>query len=124
MSDDTKPAESEPKRVEPNYAMVEIFGHRQHFAEIRDVEITGGKLLEVRDVDTQKCHLYGSGAIFSLTMLTPDDIEAHIKEVKRRREMEERWRSEARVRRLIAQGAEEGVEEEAEKDDFGLPTSA
>ena len=33
----------------PAWALVEIFGHRQHWGEIRDVEIAGGKLLEVRD---------------------------------------------------------------------------
>ena len=73
------------KRGEPPYAMVEIFGHRQHWAEIRDVEIAGGRLLEVRDVDTQKVHLYGSAAIFSLTMLTAEEIDAHRTDVKRRR---------------------------------------
>lgn len=87
--------EQEQKRVEPAYAMVEIFGHRQHWAEIRDVEIAGGKLLEVRDVDTQKVHLYGSGAIFSLTMLSVADIDAHIADVKRRKDDEEvaAWRA-------------------------------
>ena len=79
------------KRGEPSYAMVEIFGHRQHWAEIRDVEIAGGRLLEVRDVDTQKVHLYGSAAIFSLTMLTAEEIDAHRTDVKRRQEESERW---------------------------------
>lgn len=99
--------------VKPAYAMVEIFGHRQHYAEIRDVEIAGGKLLEVRDVDTQKVHMYGSGAIFSLTVLSDVEIEAHIADVKRRRDEEERWareREERRVARLAAPAAEEDDE--------------
>lgn len=98
------------KRIEPAYAMVEIFGHRQHWAEIRDVEIAGGKLLEVRDVDTQKVHLYGSGAIFSLTMLDVADVDAHIADMKRRREDQERWQHEAderRQARLAAPDAED-----------------
>ena len=78
--------------IKPSYAMVEIFGHRQHYGEIRDVEIAGGKLLEVRDVDTEKVHMYGSAAIVSLTPLTQDEIDAHITDVKRRRDDEERWR--------------------------------
>ena len=97
------PTDAEPpieqNRIDPTFAMVEIFGHRQHWAEIRDVEIAGGKLLEVRDIDTQKVHLYGSGAIFSLTMLTPADIEAHTADMARRREEQDRWRREAEERR-------------------------
>jgi hypothetical protein len=97
---DTFTPPREEKRLEPTFAMVEIFGHRQHWAEIRDVEIAGGKLLEVRDVDTQKVHLYGSAAIFSLTMLDAADMEAHLADMKRRREDEERWRRESEARRL------------------------
>ena len=98
--------EREQKHIEPVYAMVEIFGHRQHWAEIRDVEIAGGKLLEVRDVDTQKVHLYGSAAIFSLTMLDVSDIEAHVTDVNRRKEAEEKWRKGVRDRHqaLLADG--------------------
>ena len=95
--------------VKPAYAMVEIFGHRQHYAEIRDVEIAGGKLLEVRDVDTQKVHLYGAGAIFSLTMLSEAEIAAHIADIKRRQDDEERWareREERRIARLAAPEAD------------------
>jgi hypothetical protein len=105
----TPPAEQ--KKVDPTYAMVEIFGHRQHWAEIRDVEIAGGKLLEVRDVDTQKVHLYGSGAIFSLTMLSSADVEAHVADVKRRTEESERWRRESEERRQARLSAPEVVEE-------------
>lgn len=108
--------EQDQKRIEPAYAMVEIFGHRQHWAEIRDVEIAGGKLLEVRDVDTQKVHLYGSGAIFSLTMLSATEIEAHIADVKRRREEADRWRRESEERRQGLLAAPD-----AEPDDDGFP---
>ena len=54
----------------------------------------------MRDVDTQKVHLYGSAAIFSLTMLDAADMEAHLADMKRRREDEERWRRESEARRL------------------------
>lgn len=96
--------------VKPSYAMVEIFGHRQHYGEIRDVEIAGGKLLEVRDVDTEKVHLYGSSAIFSLTPLTQDEIDAHVADVKRRKDDEERWRQKYaadRQARLVAPEADD-----------------
>lgn len=81
-----------------SWALVEIFGHRQHYGEIRDVEIAGGKLLEIRDVDTDKVHMYGASAIFSLTPLTQSEIFAHLAQAKRRRESEERWRSEREQR--------------------------
>ena len=102
----------EQKKIEPTFAMVEIFGHRQHWAEIRDVEIAGGKLLEVRDVDTQKVHLYGSGAIFSLTMLEAADIEVHVADVKRRQEESERWRRESEERRQARLAAPETDDDE------------
>lgn len=103
MNDFTEMNEAKPEPeinpLGPAYAMVEIFGHRQHYAEIRDVEIAGGKLLEVRDVDTQKVHLYGSGAIFSLTMMTAEEISAHLDDMRRRQEENERWRRESEERR-------------------------
>lgn len=100
------------KRGELSYAMVEIFGHRQHWAEIRDVEIAGGRLLEVRDVDTQKVHLYGSAAIFSLTMLTAEEIDAHRTDVKRRQEENERWRREVLERQQARLDAPETGEDD------------
>lgn len=51
---DTAPPSEAPA---PTWALIEIFGHRQHYGEIRDGEIAGGKLLEVRDVDTDKVHM-------------------------------------------------------------------
>ncbi len=106
MSETAEAAES----AKIAYAMVEIFGHRQHYAEIRDVEIAGGKLLEVRDVDTQKIHMYGAGAIFSLTPLSDVEIADHLADMKRRRDEEEKWRQdreERRAARLAAPEAEE-----------------
>ena len=94
--------ETESAAPEPSYAMVEIFGHRQHYGEIRDVEIAGGKLLEVRDVDTQKVHLYGAAAIFSLTPMTAAEMAVHTADMKRRREEQERWRAEWEARRLLS----------------------
>lgn len=93
----------------PSWALIEIFGHRQHYGEIRDVEIAGGKLLEVRDVDTDKVHMYGAAAIFSLTPMTQGEIDAHIADMKRRREDELRWRQDREERaqaRLAAPAAD------------------
>ena len=102
----TPPPVEAPK---PAWALVEIFGHRQHWGEIKNVEIAGGKLLEVRDVDTDKVHMYGAAAIFSLTPLTQGEIDAHIADVRRRKVAEERWRREREERaqkRLAAPEAE------------------
>ena len=63
---------------EPAYALVEIFGHRTHYGEIREVEAFGAKLLEVTDLDTGKQHRYGGASIFSLTMLSEVEMEAHL----------------------------------------------
>lgn len=103
--------------VKPAYAMVEIFGHRQHYGEIHDVEIAGGKLLEVRDVDTQKVHMYGASAIFSLTMLSEAEIGVHIADMKRRREQEERWEQDRQARRQAQLAAPEvAVEGDDDKE--------
>lgn len=92
---DTAPPSEAPA---PTWALIEIFGHRQHYGEIRDVEIAGGKLLEVRDVDTDKVHMYGAAAIFSLTPMTQREIDAHIADTRRRRDAEERWQHEREAR--------------------------
>jgi hypothetical protein len=108
----------EPEPPKPAYALVEIFGHRQHYGEIRDVEIAGGKLLEVRDVDTETVHMYGAAAIFSLTPLTQGEIDAHIADQKRRREEHDRWKREREARvqaRLAAPDA--GEDDGADEDD-------
>lgn len=95
MSDTAQEAET---AIAPTYALVEVFGHRQHYGEIKDVEIAGGKLLEVRDVDTEETHMYGAGAIFSLTVLTQGEIDAHMADVRRRKADGERWRREREER--------------------------
>lgn len=109
------PATDPEAVVKPAYAMIEIFGHRQHYAEIRDVEIAGGKLLEVRDVDTQKVHMYGAGAIFSLTTMSEPEIAAHVADVKRLKDENNKWRRENEARRtarLTAPDAETDDERE------------
>jgi len=67
------------------WALVEIFGHRRHWGEIFEVEAFGTKLLEVRDVDTDKVHRYGGASIFSLTMLTQAEMDEHMEYEQRRK---------------------------------------
>lgn len=55
-------------------------------------------MLEVRDVDTDKVHMYGAAAIFSLTPLTQGEIDMHVADMKRRREEEARWKREREER--------------------------
>ena len=85
------------------YALVEIFGHRSHYAEISDVERAGAKLLRVHDVDTDQVHFYGGAAIFSMTVISKARIDAHIEERAQRKKMEEdreaRWRAEEDARK-------------------------
>jgi hypothetical protein len=105
---DTPPPSEAPT---PRWALIEIFDHCQHGGEIRDFEIAGGKLLEVRDVDSGKAHLYGAAAIFSLTPLTQGEIDAHIADTKRRHEELERWKQDREQRaqaRLVAPDADPG----------------
>lgn len=91
MSDQTRTSTADASPP-PTWAIVEIFGHRQHYGEIRDVEIAGGKLLEVRDIDTDKIHMYGAAAIFSLTPLTQSEMDEHVAITRRRKEEEDRWK--------------------------------
>jgi hypothetical protein len=96
----------------PAWALIEIFGHRQHYGEIRDVEIAGVKLLEVRDVDTDKVHMYGASAIFSLTPMTQGEIDAHMADTRRCREEAEKWKREREERaqaRLAAPDEGDGI---------------
>ena len=81
------------------WALVEVFGHRQHYGEIREVEAFGAKLLEVNDADTGRTHRYGGTAIFSLTMLTQAEFDEHLEAVKRRKERETQWQIECEKRR-------------------------
>ena len=100
--------------VQPAYAFVEIFGHRQHYGEIREVEAFGAKLLEVMDVDTSKVHRYGGASIFSLTMLSQPEMDAHIAGVKQRKQREADYAADYEKRRLAREAA---AETEGEDDD-------
>ncbi len=81
------------------YALVEIYGHRRHYAEISDVERVGAKFLRVHDADTDEVHFYGAAAIFSLTILSPTQMEAHIAAMRAEAERQARWKAEAEERR-------------------------
>jgi hypothetical protein len=94
---------------QPTYALVEVFGHRMHYGEIREVEAFGAKLLEVSDVDTGQTHRYGGAAIFSLTMLTQADMDAHLAGVRRQKEREAKWQAECDARRAAFDAQGEGL---------------
>ena len=102
--------------AQPAYALVEIFGHRSHYGEIREVEAFGAKLLEVMDVDTSKTHRYGGASIFSLTMLSQSEMDAHIASVKRQKQREADYAADYEKRRLAREAAADTEEEE---DDGG-----
>jgi len=94
--------ETEAEPIAREYALVEIFGHRQHYAEISDVERAGAKLLRVHDVDTDEVHFYGGAAIFSMTIISQARLDAHLadcaRQKKEREEYEARWKSERDAR--------------------------
>ena len=118
----------EPTTETPReYALVEIFGHRQHYAEISDVERAGAKLLRVHDVDTDEVHFYGGAAIFSMTIISQARIDAHLadkaREKKAREEYEARWKAEREARekaRALPEPERTVVEEESEDQEFDL----
>lgn len=62
-----------PQEPAPEYALVEIFGHRRHCGRILEVERFGTKLLRIdvpTDGDFDKgfvTYQYGGGALFSVT---------------------------------------------------------
>ena len=91
----------------PDYALVEIFGHRTHYGEIREIEAFGAKLLEVTDVDTGKTHRYGGASIFSLTILTPAEMGVHIAAVKREKERQAKYEAEYEARRIAREAAQD-----------------
>lgn len=76
MNDQAAPiTELEPPA--PEWAVVEIMGHREHAGLIREVDRFGTSLLEVREygVDDQepyRVHQYGGSSIFSLTPCTEE----------------------------------------------------
>jgi hypothetical protein len=115
--DDSPEAIDAETAPSPTYAFVEIFGHRQHYAEIRDVALAGGKLLEVRDIDTEKVHLYGAAAIFSLTIMSVSEVESHRSDMKRRREAAEKWESVREHRALAHLVEDEGDPLDSDTDE-------
>lgn len=96
------------------YALVEIFGHRQHYAEISDVERAGAKLLRVHDVDTDEVHFYGGAAIFSMTVISKARLDAHVADTlqrkKEREEYEAKWAREREARLLASPAVQEDPE--------------
>ena len=103
--------------VQPTYALVEIFGHRSHYGEIREVEAFGAKLLEVSDVDTGKTHRYGGASIFSLTLLSQAEMDEHLAGIRRRKERDAHWEAEAAKRQAKRQAAMEVPTEDQDDED-------
>ena len=99
MSDTDKPAEP----IVRQFAIVEIFGHRKHWAEIADVERAGGKFLRVHDVETDEVHNYGAAAVFNIHEISEARLNAHLAEVAAYKqataEREARWAAEEEARR-------------------------
>lgn len=64
------------------FALVEIFGHRQHAGRIIEVEQFGAKMLRIdvpKEGDFEKgyvSHFYGGASIFSLTLTDKATVEA------------------------------------------------
>lgn len=64
------------------FALVEIFGHRQHAGRILEVEQFGAKMLRIdvpKEGDFEKgyvSHFYGGASIFSLTLADKATVEA------------------------------------------------
>ena len=65
--------ESAAKDAEPEYAILEVFGHRKHAGRVYEVERFGTKLCRIdipKDGDFAKgftTHYYGGPSIFSMT---------------------------------------------------------
>lgn len=58
------------------WALVEIFGHRQHYGRVTEVERFGTKMMRVdvptAEPDQFETFFYGGGSIFSMTPMTED----------------------------------------------------
>lgn len=83
---------AEPIADTTRFALVEIFGHRRHVGAISDLEIAGGRFLQVHDIDTGKTHAYGASSIFGLTMLTAAEMVEYVKEQQAHKVRAERYR--------------------------------
>ncbi len=62
------------------WASVEIFGHRQHYGRIEEVERFGTKMLRIDeptdDPEVFTTHFYGGGSIFSISPCTEETARA------------------------------------------------
>ena len=99
MTEADQPAEPTVRQ----FAIVEIFGHRKHWAEIADAERAGGKFLRVHDVETDEVHNYGAAAIFNIQEISEARLNAHLAQVAAYKqataEREARWAAEEEARR-------------------------
>lgn len=82
---ETKP---ETKTPAPEWALVEIMGHRTHAGMIVEVSRFGTALMEVREYGTEdaepyRTHQYGGSSIFSITPCTEEYA---------RKTCDEKWR--------------------------------
>lgn len=65
--------ETSNEETAPEYAVVEVYGHRSHAGRVIEIERFGSKMLRIdipKDGDFEAgftTHFYGGGAIFSLT---------------------------------------------------------
>lgn len=77
----TEPTPTEIAPIEWEWAVVEIFGHRQHAGRCREHEKFGAKMLRV-DVPIKgdpvtngwETHWYGGSSIFSYTLTDEDSV--------------------------------------------------
>jgi hypothetical protein len=61
----------------PEYALVELLGHRRHYGQIAEVQRFGTTLICVIDVDTGQTHFYAGSALYGVTPMTKAQIDEH-----------------------------------------------
>lgn len=70
------PAGAMPDPAAETWALVEIFGHRQHYGRVTEVERFGTKMMRVdvplAEPDQFETFFYGGGSIFSITPMTEE----------------------------------------------------
>lgn len=70
---DEPPETETPTEAQPEYAVVEVFGHRRHVGRVQEVDKFGAKFLRIDIPEKGKfengftTHMYGGGSIFSIT---------------------------------------------------------
>jgi len=70
------------RRIKPEWAIVEIFGHRRHAGQVHEVERFGAKMLRVDvtirnergELEVIASPIYGGAAIFSVTPATLERV--------------------------------------------------